>query len=159
VVCLAPRAPGDSVRPRRLSGVVVRPLNFTVRRRMRNHILNAGSCVVVSVLTFMAWAFSSAPWAHFSSSWNCVAVWAARDFIIPLLGAFVLVLLIKGKGALLWAITLSVPFFMVRLPFTKFWSWWDYLALLGALAGGLLGQWVRSRKHSLAAPNNRWRDP
>jgi len=32
VVGLAPRAPGDSVRPRRLSGVVVRPLNFTVRR-------------------------------------------------------------------------------------------------------------------------------
>src|ERR1700730_6114879 len=31
---LAPRAPGDSVRPRRLSGVVVRPLNFTVRRPM-----------------------------------------------------------------------------------------------------------------------------
>jgi len=30
---LAPRAPGESVRPRRLSGVVVRPLNFTVRRR------------------------------------------------------------------------------------------------------------------------------
>ena len=32
MICLAPRAPGDSVRPRRLSGVVVRPLNFTVRR-------------------------------------------------------------------------------------------------------------------------------
>ena len=31
MVCLAPRAPGDSVRPRRLSGVVARPLNFTVR--------------------------------------------------------------------------------------------------------------------------------
>ena len=29
----APRAPGDSVRPRRSSGVVVRPLNFTVRCR------------------------------------------------------------------------------------------------------------------------------
>jgi hypothetical protein len=28
---LAPRALGDSVRPRRLSGVVGRPLNFTVR--------------------------------------------------------------------------------------------------------------------------------
>jgi hypothetical protein len=28
----APRAPGDSVRPRRLSGASVRPLNFTVRR-------------------------------------------------------------------------------------------------------------------------------
>jgi hypothetical protein len=31
VVCLAPRAPGDIVRPRRLSGVIVRPLNFPVR--------------------------------------------------------------------------------------------------------------------------------
>ena len=31
MVCLAPRAPGDSVRPGRLSGVVVRPLKFTVR--------------------------------------------------------------------------------------------------------------------------------
>jgi hypothetical protein len=35
VVCLAPRALKDSVRPRRLSGVVVRPLNFTVRRPPR----------------------------------------------------------------------------------------------------------------------------
>jgi len=33
VVWLAPRVPGDSVRPRRLSGVVVRPLNFTVGQR------------------------------------------------------------------------------------------------------------------------------
>jgi hypothetical protein len=33
VVCLAPRVPGESVGPRRLSGVVVRPLNFTVRHR------------------------------------------------------------------------------------------------------------------------------
>jgi hypothetical protein len=34
VIGLAPRAPGDSLRPRRLSGVVTRPLNFTVRERM-----------------------------------------------------------------------------------------------------------------------------
>jgi hypothetical protein len=33
VVCLAPRGPGEIVGPRRLSGVVVRPLNFTVRFR------------------------------------------------------------------------------------------------------------------------------
>jgi len=32
VVCLAPRAREDSVRPRRLAGVVMRPLNFTVSR-------------------------------------------------------------------------------------------------------------------------------
>ncbi len=31
MVCLAPRDPGESVGPRRLSGVVVRSLNFTVR--------------------------------------------------------------------------------------------------------------------------------
>jgi len=34
VICLAPRVPGEIVGPRRLSGVVVRPLNFTVRPPM-----------------------------------------------------------------------------------------------------------------------------
>ena len=34
MVCLAPRVPGEIVGPRRLSGVVVRPLNFTVRGRV-----------------------------------------------------------------------------------------------------------------------------
>jgi hypothetical protein len=33
VVCLAPRALRDSVRPRRPADTSVRPLNFTVRRR------------------------------------------------------------------------------------------------------------------------------
>jgi len=33
VVCLGPRVPGEIVGPRPLSGVVVRPLNFTVRRQ------------------------------------------------------------------------------------------------------------------------------
>lgn len=36
---LAPRAREDSVRPRRLSGVIVRPLNFTVRQRGDNTML------------------------------------------------------------------------------------------------------------------------
>ena len=31
MICLAPRVPGEIVRPRRLSGMVSRPLNFTVR--------------------------------------------------------------------------------------------------------------------------------
>ena len=34
MVCLAPRALEESVRPRRPSGVVVRPLNFTVRSHL-----------------------------------------------------------------------------------------------------------------------------
>jgi hypothetical protein len=39
VICLAPRAPGASVHPRLQSGVVVRPLNFTVRRVMKRSLL------------------------------------------------------------------------------------------------------------------------
>jgi hypothetical protein len=35
VVCLAPRALEEIVRPRRLTGVSARPLNFTVRARWR----------------------------------------------------------------------------------------------------------------------------
>jgi hypothetical protein len=44
VVCLAPRAPGDSVRPRRPAGASVRPLNFTVRSRVfqGNAVVRAG---------------------------------------------------------------------------------------------------------------------
>jgi hypothetical protein len=37
VVCLGPRVPGEIVGPRPLSRVVVRPLNFTVRRRRRKN--------------------------------------------------------------------------------------------------------------------------
>jgi len=36
VVCLAPRALEDSVRPRRPAGASVRPLNFTVRVRNKS---------------------------------------------------------------------------------------------------------------------------
>ena len=36
MVCLAPRAREESMRPRCLSGVVVWPLNFTVRRSLRS---------------------------------------------------------------------------------------------------------------------------
>jgi hypothetical protein len=43
VVCLAPRARGDSVRPRRLSGVGARPLNFTVRGRIRDFFFKSRS--------------------------------------------------------------------------------------------------------------------
>jgi len=35
VICLAPRAREKIVRPRRLANVVVRPLSFTVRARVK----------------------------------------------------------------------------------------------------------------------------
>jgi hypothetical protein len=43
VVCLAPRALREIVRPRRLSGVVVRPLNFTVRRLSSSEFISGVS--------------------------------------------------------------------------------------------------------------------
>jgi hypothetical protein len=43
VVCLAPRAPEDIVRPRRLVGSVCRPLNFTVRGQLLVPILPYGA--------------------------------------------------------------------------------------------------------------------
>jgi hypothetical protein len=43
VVCLAPRARGESVRPRRPAGVGARPLNFTVRRRFMSRIATGTS--------------------------------------------------------------------------------------------------------------------
>jgi hypothetical protein len=43
VVCLGPRVPGEIVGPRPLSGVVVRPLNFTVRGQPVVPILTYGA--------------------------------------------------------------------------------------------------------------------
>jgi len=43
VVCLGPRVPGEMVGPRPLSDVVVRPLNFTVRRPM-THFADFSPC-------------------------------------------------------------------------------------------------------------------
>jgi hypothetical protein len=51
---LAPRAPGDSVRPRRLSGVVARPLNFTVRRHMAYASVLVTAVLMVAVPASLA---------------------------------------------------------------------------------------------------------
>ena len=46
MVCLAPRVPEEIVGPRRLSSVVVRPLNFTVRAHARDSGIRGQSGVV-----------------------------------------------------------------------------------------------------------------
>ena len=48
---MAPRAPGDSVRPRRPAGVVVRPLNFTVR----GPFVTPHQIVAVALRLFAVW--------------------------------------------------------------------------------------------------------
>ena len=59
MVCLAPRAPEDSVRPRRLSGVVVRPLNFTVRRPVTVlYTLLLAYVVVLTAVAVAGWLFT-----------------------------------------------------------------------------------------------------
>ena len=58
---LAPRAPEEIVRPRRSSGVVVRPLNFTVRRPSMNH---ASSSLMAHAIELIAAAVFSKPGAE-----------------------------------------------------------------------------------------------
>jgi len=66
VICLPPRAPGDSVRPRRLSGVVVRPLNFTVRARQERHhsVKRSSGFLLTVVILATAWTVYSRYWTH-----------------------------------------------------------------------------------------------
>jgi len=59
VVCLAPRAREDSVRPRRLSDVVVRPLNFTVRgRALVRWLSRVGTAILVLAVSVVVAAFT-----------------------------------------------------------------------------------------------------
>ena len=66
MVCLAPRALGKSVRPRRRSGVVVRPLNFPVRRRNMTLRLRSALCLMACAIA--ACGAASAPSATAPSS-------------------------------------------------------------------------------------------
>ena len=65
MICLAPRAPGDSVRPRRLAGAPTRPLNFTVRGQSVRAI-----AVLAAVVLLVVVACAGAPhlrrlyWQH-----------------------------------------------------------------------------------------------
>jgi len=56
VVCLRPRDPGESVGPRPLSAVVVRPLNFAVRlpQCRTPHFVSASSLMSLALLVLWA---------------------------------------------------------------------------------------------------------
>jgi hypothetical protein len=86
VVCLAPRAPGESVRPRRLSGVVMRPLNFTVRRMVSTVVTRLArgatltSCCVLVVCVALAaldiWLATPGVWHLIPRPAEPVLLWA-----------------------------------------------------------------------------------
>ena len=78
---LGPRAPGDSVRPRRPSGVVVRPLNFTVRghpeTRMRKILRLLGGWLFLSIVAAALVLLWSWPWRpHSALGWGVVLLGA-----------------------------------------------------------------------------------
>jgi len=172
VVWLAPRAREESVRSRRLSDVVARPLNFTVRRRVLQLIRNSVSCLVVFVLTIVSWFYGAQYWSHafllgrtFESRWTLDPTWLffvwGFDFLLALLAGFALFLLVKGKRPLLWVAGFGLGLLALRIRFTKHWispdaDWGVYvqdygiyvMPLVGALLGGLLAQRVRAMQHS-----------
>ena len=55
MVSLPPRAPGDSVRPRRLAGVVVRPLNFTVSLTGKSSVRTRSQQFNLATVVLFAW--------------------------------------------------------------------------------------------------------
>ena len=72
MVCLAPRALGESVRPRRLAEVVARPLNLTVRRRLGHPVppLSPFACVFVAMhRIFGAFMLLSGTWLIGACAW------------------------------------------------------------------------------------------
>ena len=133
MICLAPRAPGDSVRPRRLSGVVVRPLNFTVRGLEMNHraaalppsevkwgLRLAWASLLVNVLTTMC--------ATISSTWPAGhSPWDGASLSIILLISLSLLFTPSFVGFWLTAIAL---FFLARRK-----GWIRWLLLIGAVIG------------------------
>jgi uncharacterized membrane protein len=107
VVCLAPRAPGDSVRPRRLSGAIARPLNFTVREQ-RYVRLASTLFIVLIALNVLFTPFHNLNAVRVSNLLVYVVLayflWR-RNRIAAVVGAIVAVLgvLILGYGTyLLW---------------------------------------------------------
>ena len=63
MLCLAPRVLKDSVRPRRRAGVVVRPLNVTVRRRLvslRRTINATVGLALLGGLTYCSYGYLTA---------------------------------------------------------------------------------------------------
>jgi hypothetical protein len=116
VVCLTPRAPKEIVRPRRLSDVVGRPLNVTVRHLCETRhlglmqLLTSPSKDCQSRCCFRSYAPSINPEAHALRSWSVLLIlqcignvsggrWStSAGLIFAVLGV-----------ALVWSIALAVP--------------------------------------------------
>ena len=149
MVCLAPRALEDSVRPRRPADVVARPLNFTVRRREKR------------VLTTVAWTLTSVvPYALLTvagfllwrRSHSAASAVAALGFAVALLTQLVGFLVELETASFVRAYQDDGTFVMVHAH--TFPRIAHYVGLGGSWIGALGFVW-----YAAPSPNNRWRVP
>ena len=110
MICLGPGDPGEIVDPRPLSGVVVRPLNFTVRRRAHKgsnvviasralrFVTALASSVLIGIVTMfligflLPWAIVALRYGTGPGAGDAVFVWML--LFVPLAAALALSLVI-----------------------------------------------------------------
>ena len=91
MICLAPRALEESVRPRRLADVIRRPLNFTVRTPMSGYwpIIYFGAVAVVA-LGINGWGtrvlLRQSDLPPLQRRWQLVLIW-----VVPVIGALLVI--------------------------------------------------------------------
>jgi len=156
---LAPRAPGDIVRPRRLSGVVVRPLNFTVRPRV--------DALLAPILLFLGF-YAGTVFGTQMSRWG-VLLWVSTikhggDFLGPpkrrLLWAFPFILLLHPAPYLVVFLVVGTVW-ALQGKVAPLWLWllggfYVYIAIFGFK---MLRLYRKHLRRVTAGPNNRSRGP
>ena len=131
---MAPRALKDSVRPRRLAGVVGRPLNFTVRRAGISAVRTLATAVGLLALLNLA-------------VYVAVAIALGGDAINGHAAAGHYYLSMHGR---LTEVTQRV---------FQFSRWYTYLLFLHFGIAFVLQLWLWVRSRAPRTPNNRWRGP
>ena len=183
MVCLAPRALEEIVRPRRLSGVVVRPLNFTVRHLTESHVEPAVLNPVAGRRTGLLWihilcsgvaSFGMLSQANFPTSIIFASRWSATAWssVLPVVWPYIFSFFTSRN-----VVTLRHTYFVLYsglvVILTGIVVWLVAFALADSLSIGRvflvsLGQalacvyalgLIQEHNSKREMPNNRWRVP
>ena len=160
------------MRPRRLVAASGRPLNFTVRHRVRDWIRNSLIGVIIFVLATVTRLYLGPYWSKaflldrtFGSRWALppalLAAFWGWDFLVAMIGGFAFLLLIRAQRPLLWVSALGLAFLPLKVRYFRYWispeaDWTPYvedygvyvMPLIGALSGGYLAQLARAMQRS-----------
>jgi hypothetical protein len=115
---VSPRAREDSVRPRRLAGVIVRPLNFTVRGQpMRRRLLLAFACVglVCAYGYALWWVFEAALPMPRWWTWFWIILTDTLTLILVSVPVAALVARFGGRNATAVALLMTVALFVATV--------------------------------------------